>query len=63
MGDEQDGPVVRRSEHVRDERFRRGDVEMRRRLVEDQHRSVGEERPRDDEARAASPARDRTITS
>ena len=50
MGDEEDRALARGVEHVCDERLGGRAVEMRRRLVDEKHGSVREERSRDDEA-------------
>ena len=52
MRDQEDRAAVGGVEDVGDERLGRLAVEMRGRLVEDEHRRIGEERPRDDEALA-----------
>ena len=52
MRDEEDGAVAGCVEHVVDEALRALRVEMRRRLVEHEHRSVGEERAREHQALA-----------
>ena len=49
MRDQEDGAVAGRVEDVGDERLGRVRVEVRRRLVEEEHRRVREQRPRDDE--------------
>ncbi len=52
MRDQEHRAVVGSFEHVRDESLGGGAVEMCGRLVEDQHRRVGEQRSRDDETLA-----------
>ncbi len=52
MCDQEHRAVVGSFEHVRDECLGGGAVEVCGRLVEDQHRRVGEQRPRDDETLA-----------
>ncbi len=49
MRDQEDGAVAGRVEDVGDERLRRVRVEVRRRLVEEEHRRVREKGSRDDE--------------
>ena len=45
VGDEQGGPAPGDGQQVRGQRTGRRRIEMRRRLVEDQQRRVGEQRP------------------
>src|SRR5215207_3406630 len=52
MGDEQDGPPVNSREQIANERLGGLGIEVRGRFVQDQHRGLGEESPRERKALA-----------
>ena len=55
MGDQQNAATGNRCEHVADELARGVRIEMGRRLIEDEHRRVREQRTRDDDPLPLSP--------